>query len=59
MDRVAISYINSDKKGGGIALKNVCRRIKLLFGDEYGVHIFSSVDIGTDVRLVLPKIQKT
>ncbi len=59
LERVAVSYVNSDnRKSGGIALKNVCRRIKLLFGDEYGVHIYSTVDVGTDVRLTLPKIVK-
>lgn len=29
------------RKRGGIALPNVSRRIKLLFGDEYGIHIYS------------------
>lgn len=59
LERVAVSYVNSDKKkSGGIALKNVCRRIKLIFGDEYGVHVYSTVNVGTDVRLTLPKIPK-
>ena len=41
-------------KKGGIALKNVCRRIKLLFGERYGIHISSIVGIGTKVEVVLP-----
>lgn len=56
LERVAVSYVDKSRKGsGGIALRNVSRRIKLLFGDEYGVHIYSTVGIGTDVRLTLPK----
>ena len=45
-------------KKGGIALKNVCRRIKLLFGEQYGVHISSIVGIGTKVEVVLPVTYK-
>ncbi len=39
---------------GGIALINVNSRIRLLMGDEYGVHIFSTPGIGTEVCLTLP-----
>ena len=41
---------------GGIALTNVNKRIKLSFGETYGVYITSIVDYGTDVELVLPMI---
>lgn len=41
-----------------IALQNVARRIKLLFGSEFGLHLYSTPGIGTDVRIILPKIQK-
>lgn len=40
-----------------IALKNVSRRIKLLFGYEYGLHVYSTLNLGTDVRIILPKIK--
>lgn len=54
--RASIGYIVEDekKKKGGIALKNVCRRIKLLFGEEYGLHINSISGVGTKVEMVLP-----
>lgn len=39
---------------GGIALINVNSRIRLLMGDEYGLHILSTPRIGTEVRLILP-----
>ncbi len=45
-----------DKKGG-IAIANVNNRIKLLFGEEYGIYIYSTVNVGTDVTITLPKIK--
>lgn len=45
-----------EKKKGGIALTNVSRRIKLLFGEEYGVHLFSIQGVGTDVQVTVPMI---
>lgn len=47
------SSVNESGKGG-IALMNVNSRIRLLMGDEYGVHIFSTPGIGTEVSLTLP-----
>ena len=57
LERVSVSYVNDDRgKNGGIALKNVCRRIKLLFGEEYGIHVYSLPGMGTDVRITIPNI---
>lgn len=41
-------------KGSGIALPNVNRRIKLLFGGEYGLRVMSTLGLGTDVEIWLP-----
>ena len=41
---------------GGIALINVNNRIHLLFGEEYGLHVFSMPGVGTDVEISLPAI---
>lgn len=38
----------------GIALSNINSRIKLLFGEEYGIKLFSIPGKGTDVELFLP-----
>lgn len=46
------------KKQGGIAVINVNNRIKLLFGEEYGVHIFSMLHVGTDVVITLPLLNR-
>ena len=43
------------KHGSGIGLKNVDQRIKLYFGKEYGLEIKSEPDVGTRVRIHLPK----
>lgn len=44
----------SPSEGHGIALHNVNNRISLLFGEEYGLQVFSVVNIGTEVRINLP-----
>jgi two-component system sensor histidine kinase YesM len=38
----------------GVGLRNVNERIKLYYGEEYGMRIFSRVGVGTTVRLELP-----
>lgn len=69
MDEQTLSRLNEklDKSGrafqedkeeqhGGVALVNVNNRIHLLFGEEYGLHVFSIPMAGTDVRITLPMI---
>ncbi len=41
-----------------IGLKNVNQRVRLIFGDEYGITIDSTQDEGTSVLLTLPLISK-
>ncbi len=38
----------------GIALPNIHRRIQILFGEEYGIHVYSTVGQGTDVEIIMP-----
>lgn len=38
-----------------IGLSNVNQRIKIIFGDSYGIHVESTVGIGTDVYVTIPK----
>lgn len=45
---------NGASRLGGIALVNVNNRIRLLFGDTYGIRVSSIEDFGTRVELVLP-----
>ncbi len=46
----------TQKSKGGVALVNVDNRIQLLFGEEYGLHVYSVEGMGTDVEIVLPMI---
>lgn len=39
----------------GIGLENIDQRIKLLYGEKYGLTVVSRVNEGTTVRLLLPK----
>lgn len=48
----------SKTKGNGIALENVNKRIGILFGKEYGLHVYSTENVGTDVSVFLPRIMK-
>ena len=47
---------NGKKTVGGIALNNVNNRIHLIFGQEYGLHVFSLKDIGTTVEITFPAV---
>lgn len=42
------------RSGAGIALVNVNARIKLLYGDNYGLQISSAPGIGTEVEVTVP-----
>lgn len=42
----------------GIGVKNVNDRLKIYFGDEYGLTIESELDVGTKVTVKIPKISE-
>lgn len=51
------AYTGSEEeksRKGGIALPNVNNRIKLLFGEDYGLHIYSGETVGTEVKIIVP-----
>lgn len=49
----SVVYKDEGQKGG-IALVNVNNRIHLLFGEEYGMHVYSVLGKGTDVEITIP-----
>jgi two-component system, sensor histidine kinase YesM len=49
----------SKERFTGIGIMNVHERIRLHFGQEYGLSIFSLPEIGTLIRIELPAIQYT
>ncbi|TYP71226.1 cache domain-containing sensor histidine kinase [Paenibacillus methanolicus] len=43
--------------GRGIGISNVNERIKLFFGEAYGITIRSELEVGTTVTITIPKIE--
>ena len=39
----------------GLGIMNVCLRIRDYYGDDYGLEIFSTVNKGTTVRVIIPR----
>lgn len=65
MSRERLEFINdnlgkTNKKENGhqsIGMGNINERMKIFYGDKYGIHVFSEVNVGTKVVLVLPAIE--
>lgn len=49
----------SSKRGSGIGVRNVDERIKLIYGEQYGVTIESELDEGTTATIIIPKLEET
>lgn len=45
-------------EGNGLALRNVNERIHIYYGDGYGISIYSTVNVGTEVEIRLPTIKE-
>lgn len=60
MDEEQIEELLKKEPGDktGIGIKNVNDRIKIYFGEEYGVEIESEPDEGTRVRITMPKVEE-
>jgi len=56
--RAELAGSKESQHGSGVALVNVNERIKLHFGDEYGLQISSARGIGTEVEVTLPIIKR-
>lgn len=54
MDICKVQNENSERAPTGIGLKNVNERIKLFYGDEYGIEVLSQVNLYTKVIMTLP-----
>ena len=48
------TVIASGGKGTKMGLTNVNERIKLLYGGEFGIKVYSCVNVGTNVEITLP-----
>lgn len=56
LNQPVFESIQLSKVKGGIAITNVNNRIHLLFGEEYGMTVYSTPDVGTDTVISLPLI---
>lgn len=54
VERLLTGEQSERKRGSGIGLRNVNQRIKLYFGEQYGLHIKSEPDVGTKITIHLP-----
>ena len=48
---------NYDGKSEHIGIRNVNQRIKILFGEEYGISLRAKEDGGMIVRMIMPKLK--
>lgn len=58
-ERIHYGLVASAKDGKsqtntGIGLPNIHKRIQLLFGEEYGLSVYSTLNQGTDVEITVP-----
>ena len=53
-----ISEQDFSDNGRSIGLLNIDRRLKLNYGENYGISIFSELGKGTIVKFKIPKIPK-
>lgn len=51
------SSIKNKKMHTGIGLENIEQRIKLYFGEQYGVELYSEIEVGTTVKVILPLVR--
>ena len=65
MEEEKCSSINNElqmeyiKEENHIGIKNVNQRIKLSFGEDYGIEIKSKVNIGTSIIISIPSDYKS
>ena len=55
-----IKNLKDDTKLPGknhVGLKNVDRRIRLVFGNKYGITVESTENVGTCIKILIPKIE--
>lgn len=65
MTQQKVEYLNQnlsrkyETKSGHIGIRNVDQRIKLIFGNKYGIAVSSMEGEGTNIKLTMPQIEDT
>lgn len=57
LEQLLTGQVRSEE-GSGVGVRNVQQRIKLSFGDEYGLHVESIQEEGTTVQVWLPLLRQ-
>ena len=52
--KIQLDEVENPEHPGGIGMVNVNNRIKLLFGEDFGIRFYSTEYMGTDVEITLP-----
>lgn len=55
--RLRENNLNAVESGSSIGLLNINARMKMLYGEEYGLHIMSNLQQGTSVILTIPIVK--
>ena len=56
LDNLLVEKSESKGKGSGIGLWNINQRINLYFKEDYGLSMYSELDVGTKAVIHLPKL---
>ena len=56
VDALLSGTVQETGRGSGVGVRNVTERIQLLFGEAYGLRIYSEPDEGTIVEVYIPAI---
>ena len=56
VDALLSGTVQETGRGSGVGVRNVTERIQLLFGEAYGLRIYSEPDEGTTVEVYIPAI---
>lgn len=58
IDKIMKGNEDKNKYFSGIGINNVDSRIKLIYGNDYGINIKSKINKGTTITIVIPKFKE-
>jgi two-component system sensor histidine kinase YesM len=51
-----MEWVDEKENSNGIAMENVNNRLRLLYGEDYGIRVSSTQGVGTEVEIAIPLI---
>ncbi|RDU23695.1 cache domain-containing sensor histidine kinase [Anaerosacchariphilus polymeriproducens] len=58
IDYIMHNKVVSSKRGSGIGVRNVNERIRLIYGEQYGISMISELDEGTTAKIMIPMLEE-